>query len=52
VSPQLLAGGSHRIATGPPVDPPLRLRLGHAIEDDHHLLLRYVRAEESRRVRG
>lgn len=46
VSPQLLAGDSHRIAAGPPLDPPLRLRLAHVIEDDHQLLLRYVRAEE------
>ncbi len=47
VSPLLLAGNGGRLAAGPPVDPPLRLRLASAmVADEDHLLLRYTRAEE------
>ncbi len=47
VSPLLLAGGARRLAAGPPVEPPLRLRLASAlVSDADHLLLRYTRAEE------
>ena len=48
LSPWLLAGHAQRVASGPPIDPPPRLRLGHAIVDDDQLLLRYVRAEPDR----
>lgn len=47
LSPQVLAGDARRLATGPVIDPAARLRLGHVLTDDDHLLLRYTRAETS-----
>ncbi len=43
LSPLVLAGDAGRMATGPLIDPALRLRHAHAIADGDHLLLRYVR---------
>ncbi|MDQ3325899.1 MAG: pyrimidine reductase family protein [Actinomycetota bacterium] len=47
LSPQVLAGDAHRLATGPTIDPAPRLQLGHVLADHDHLLLRYTRAETS-----
>jgi riboflavin biosynthesis pyrimidine reductase len=42
VSPQLTAGAAARILDGPAVNP-MPLRLGHVLEDEDFLFLRYVR---------
>lgn len=47
LGPQLVGGPASRVLTGPPVDPPLPLRLAHALADGDALLLRYVHAETS-----
>jgi len=51
LSPQLVAGGAGRVGVGAGLDPPLRLRLGHALADGEVLLLRYVR-DDHRSERG
>lgn len=44
LSPLLLAGTAIRILDGVPLDPPVRLRLAHVLEDNGFLFLRYRRA--------
>ena len=48
VSPLLVGAGPGRITAGPGVDLPRRMALRHALVDGDVLLLRYVRAGESR----
>lgn len=48
LSPVLAAGDAGRILGGPALDPPVRLRLAHALQDDGFLLLRYVPARDER----
>lgn len=43
VAPMLAGGEASRIARGPELTPPARMRLAHALEDDGYLYLRYVR---------
>ncbi|MGH3319192.1 MAG: dihydrofolate reductase family protein, partial [Streptosporangiaceae bacterium] len=43
ISPLLVAGGAARILHGPAVPPAAAMRLGHALEDDGHLFLRYLK---------
>lgn len=46
LSPVLAAGDAGRILGGPAFDPPVRLRLAHALQDEGFLLLRYVPARD------
>jgi 5-amino-6-(5-phosphoribosylamino)uracil reductase len=43
VSPVLAGGEAHRILAGARLAPPLRLELGHVLEADGYLFLRYRR---------
>ena len=47
MSPQLTAGDAARVLNGPAM-PPMPLRLGHVLEEDDFVFLRYVRAENPR----
>jgi riboflavin biosynthesis pyrimidine reductase len=42
MSPQLTAGDAARVLNGPAI-PPMPLRLGHVLEEDDFVFLRYVR---------
>ena len=42
MSPQLTAGNAARVLNGPTLEP-MRLRLGHVLEEDDFVFLRYVR---------
>jgi riboflavin biosynthesis pyrimidine reductase len=44
LSPVLVGGAARRIVSGPDLEPPAAMALGHALEQDGFLLLRYVRA--------
>jgi riboflavin biosynthesis pyrimidine reductase len=44
ISPLLVSGGSKRIASGDPVDPPTEMRLARALAGDRSVFLRFVRA--------
>ncbi|MQA94212.1 MAG: pyrimidine reductase family protein [Streptosporangiales bacterium] len=43
VSPLLVAGGASRVLSGPSIPDTLPMRIGHLIEDDDALFLRYTR---------
>jgi riboflavin biosynthesis pyrimidine reductase len=42
IAPTLLAGDHRRIAEGPDLDPPTRLRLAHLLEEEESLFARYL----------
>jgi riboflavin biosynthesis pyrimidine reductase len=42
MSPQLTAGNATRVLNGPAIEP-MPLRLGHVLEEDDFVFLRYVR---------
>lgn len=43
MSPQLTAGDAARVLNGPAMDHPMPLRLGHVLEEDGFVFLRYLR---------
>ncbi|MDN3355103.1 pyrimidine reductase family protein [Actinomadura sp. DC4] len=43
MSPRLTAGNAARVVNGPALEPPTSLRLGHVLEEDDFVFLRYVR---------
>lgn len=45
ISPMVAMGESKRIAHGPPLEPPVTMRLARALAGDESLFLRYVRDE-------
>lgn len=47
LSPQALGGPATRILAGPPLDPPVELRLAHVLEDGGFLFMRYLRGPGS-----
>jgi riboflavin biosynthesis pyrimidine reductase len=42
IAPTMLAGDHRRIAEGPDLDPPIRLRLAHLLEEEEFLFARYL----------
>lgn len=43
IAPAVVAGSSHRVAFGEPLDPPMDMRLDRVLRGDHSLFLRYLR---------